>query len=153
MTDLEQRVAAIEDRNALTDLLSTYCRSLDDADHAGLRACVTDDLHAEHGDMIPPIDGGDAFITVVEHAPPTIQRWQHYVSNVEITVDGDTATMWAFLHAWHEVDLGDGYQLVPAGGRYEIDAVRTSTGWRIKRLVVHHTWEPPEIAKIYAGAG
>ena len=138
---------------ALTDLLSRYCRTLDEADHAGLRACVTDDLHAEHGDMIPPIEGGDAFVAVVEHAPPSIRRWQHYVSNVEIDVEGDAAKVWAFLHAWHEVDLGAGYQLVPAGGRYEIDAVRAGDGWLIRRLIVHHTWEPPEIAKIYADVG
>jgi hypothetical protein len=153
MSDVEARLAAIEDRQALTDLLSAYCRTLDDHDHAGLRALVTDDLHAEHGGMIPPIDGGDAFIAVLQHPPPTIRQWQHYVSNVEVDIDGDTAKVWAFLHAWHEVDLGDGDQIVPAGGRYEIDAVRTPTGWRIRRLDVHHTWEPPEIGKIYAGAG
>jgi hypothetical protein len=149
---LEDRLRDLEDLHEITDLLSRYCRTLDDNDHAGLRACVTDDLHAEHGEMIPPIDGGDAFIAVVQHAPPTIQRWQHYVSNVEVTLDGDTAKVWAFLHAWHEVDLGEGYQLVPAGGRYEVDAVRTPDGWRMRSLRVHHTWEPPEIAKIYAPA-
>jgi len=153
MSDLERRLAAVEDRLALADLLHRYCRTLDDADHDGLRACFTDDLHAEHGTMIPPIDGADTFIEVVRRPPPTIQRWQHYVSNVEVTLDGDTAKVWAFLHAWHEVDLGAGYQLVPAGGRYEVDAVRSASGWRIRRLIVHHTWEPPEIAKIYSGAG
>jgi hypothetical protein len=153
MDGTEARLRAIEDRNALGDLLHRYCRTLDEADHEGLRSCVTDDLHAEHGEMIPPIEGGDAFVAVVQHAPPSIKRWQHYVSNLEIDVRGDEATVWAFLHAWHEVDLGAGYQLVPAGGRYEIDAVRTDDGWRMRRLIVHHTWEPPEIAKIYAEVG
>lgn len=153
MTDLDARLAALEDRSALAELMSRYCRTLDDIDLEGLRACVTDDLHAEHGGMIPPIDGAEAFLAVVSHAPATIQRWQHYVSNLEVDVDGDAAKVWTFLHAWHEVDLGAGYQLVPAGGRYEVDAVRTPDGWRIARLNVHHTWEPPEIAKIYADAG
>jgi SnoaL-like domain len=153
MTDLEARVLALEDRNALVDLLSRYCRTLDDADLVGLRSCITEDLHAEHGGMIPPIDGSEMFLAVVSNAPPTIQRWQHYVSNIEVDLEGDAAKVWAFLHAWHEVDLGAGYQLVPAGGRYEVDAVRTPDGWRIARLDVHHTWEPPEIAKIYADAG
>lgn len=152
MPDIEQRLRAIEDRNALSDLLSKYCRTLDDADYDGLRACFTDDLHAEHGEMIPPIDGADVFIEVVRNAPPSITRWQHYVSNLELDVTDDRAKVWAFLHAWHEVDLGAGYQLVPAGGRYEIDAVRAPDGWRIAWLRVHHTWEPPEIAQIYAPA-
>ena len=71
MTDLAHRVQAIEDRTALTDLLSRYCRTLDDADLVGLRSCVTDDLHAEHGGMIPPIDGADAFLAVLKMGTDT----------------------------------------------------------------------------------
>ncbi len=150
--DLRGRVRELEDRLALTELMSRYARSLDEHDWRELESLFTDDLYAEHGVVTPPLHSRAEFMAVVRgmETMPRLRYLQHYVSNVEVNVEGDAARVRAFLHAIHWVDGDIGPEVVPAGARYEVDAVRAGGEWRIRRLIVHETWLDPRIEKLYA---
>ncbi len=140
----------IEDKLEIQEMMARYGRCVDTADWDGLRALFTDDAHMEHGVVTPPLDGGDTLIVVAQQLSALMENAQHYVTNVEVTVDGDRANALAFVYAMHDVVLDGERQLVPAGGRYENTFVRTPAGWKIAQVLVHETWLDERVEKIYA---
>ena len=65
---------------------------------------------------------------------------QHAISNVEVTVEGDRGRLTAYLIATLVSSgraVGDpSKSLSIANGTYSVDAVRTQSGWRIRRMYV-----------------
>jgi 3-phenylpropionate/cinnamic acid dioxygenase small subunit len=152
MTDIDAlaaRVRRLEDVLEIQEVMARYGRCLDTHDWDGFRRLFTDDVHAEHGVVTDPVDGLDAFLATAQALSTLMEDAQHYVTNVEVDVDGDRATARAFVFAMHDVVLGDERHLVPAGGRYEDDLRRTGDGWKICRVIVHETWLDERVGKIY----
>jgi hypothetical protein len=149
-TTIEARLRDLEDRAEIQAMLARYGRCLDAGDWDGFRALFADDIHAEHGVVTPPLDGLDTFIAAAQMLSTLMEDCQHYVTNVEVTIDGDQAEARAFVFAMHDVVLDGERQLVPAGGWYEDRLRRTPDGWKIYRLIVHETWLDDRVAKIYA---
>ncbi len=54
---LEQRVARIEDRLAINDLVAAYCTAIDSRDLDGFVDCFTEDGVLRHADGVMRIDG------------------------------------------------------------------------------------------------
>lgn len=148
--DLAARLAAVEDRFALTDLLSGYARGLDLVDAALLSRVLADDVRFVHGAVAPPVVGRAAVIGLVEHFAPRWRLARHHVSNVEVALDGDRAVVRALLVALHDAELDGAQAFVPAGADYEFTAARTGEGWRFTELTVHETWADPRIPQLYA---
>jgi hypothetical protein len=149
-SELEARLRKLEDKLEIHEMVAAYGRLLDTHDWDGFRELFADDLHAEHGVVTPPIDGADRFVAVGRQLSGLMEDCQHYVTNIEVTVDGDEAEASAFVLAMHDVVLDGDRVLVPAGGRYEHHLRRTARGWRIYRLIVHETWLDERVGKIYA---
>lgn len=151
-TDLETRLRSVEDRLELTELFARYGRGLDTHDTALLADVFTEDLYVEHGAVTPPVHGRDAFLDLVLSTLPSMRYVQHYVTNVEVDVDGDEAEARAFVLAIHDVELDGEPAQVPAGAAYHAGARRTETGWRFHRLIVEETWMDARIPQLYGMA-
>ncbi len=137
MTDLESlaaRVRTLEDTLAIQDIMAEV---RPDARHrrrgtSTARSSPTTSTRS-HDVVIAPIEGLDTFMAVAEQLSTLMEDAQHYVTNVEVDLDGDEAVARAFVFAMHDVVLDGERQLVPAGGRYENKLRRTSDGWRISQ--------------------
>jgi SnoaL-like domain len=68
---------------------------------------------------------------------------QHYVTNVEVELDGDEAHVRAMFYNPMQLPGIDGPSF--CGGLYHHDMVRTADGWKSRRLVEENRWflNPP----------
>ena len=145
--DMADKVAVLQDRLDITDVVYRYARALDDCDWALLRTCFLPDATANYPDKIA-LRGYDAIEDLCRATFEPISASQHINSNVVVSVDGDRARATSYLHAQHVLlGLPDGEQFIFAG-RYTDDLVRTADGWRIAELTLEPTWTAgnPEVA-------
>ena len=136
-TDLEARLRRLEDAEAIRTLDAVYCRHLDDGNWPALVELFTPDgvfdglrRVAGHADLLAFFGGlADGGLTAF---------W-HHVSNLEVEVDGDTATVRSLL--WQPCVVAG----VPhvAAGRYRDRLVRTGAGWRYAEKQVRFTYWAP----------
>ena len=82
-------VQALLDKQAITEVLYSYCRAVDRADLDLLRACYHDDATEDHGGTF----SGPAAEYIANIAPilPRGGIMTHTTSNILITLDGDAA--------------------------------------------------------------
>ena len=124
----------IEDRIAIAELLIAYAHAVDsmhDLDgicDVFLPGAVFDlsgiGMQAFHGH-----DGIRSFYTQVFGA---MAHQAHYLSNIAITAyAGDTASARAYVTG---MALGKDGNAVRVHGRYYVDVVRTSVGWKVQTL-------------------
>lgn len=124
MTSLEDRLARLEDIEAVRALDAEYCRRLDDGDWPALVRLFTAD-----GEFVG-LNRARGRAELVEFfaglATNGLTAFWHHVTNLEIELAGDTARARSFL--WQPCVL-DGVAHV-AAGRYADELLRTAEGWR-----------------------
>jgi len=119
-----------EDHDEILQLLYRYNHAIDGGDADAWADTWTDDGVFDSGNY--RAEGRDALLGVVKGAPP---GFRHVVVNPSIDVDGDRATMRAYLLLLRRGALA-------AVGDYRDELVRTPQGWRFaQRLVAME--EPP----------
>jgi 3-phenylpropionate/cinnamic acid dioxygenase small subunit len=124
---LEQLVS----RAAITELLHSYARHVDDRDFDQVGRLFTEDCLAEYGlregDTLHSAQEVVSWIRTQLHA---VAATSHHISNVEIDfIDRDHATTTCYVYAWHELD---GAPRAPTVlGRYIDRVERTGGRWRI----------------------
>lgn len=64
----------------------------------------------------------------------------HHVGNIYIDIDGDTAGIIAYTVAYHLPKGSDLTTHADVGGKYHVEAVRTETGWLIRRIRLELHW-------------
>ena len=131
----------IADRIAIDDLLDAYASALDTKNWDTLRTLFTPDAivdYTEEGGVRGNIEEAITwFKTTLEHFTAS----QHFVTNRRIKVDGDDATVHAYIFSPLGVPSGDGgLTLVFAGGFYEDVLSRTPDGWRFAARTIHASW-------------
>jgi ketosteroid isomerase-like protein len=119
-----------EDRFAIQDLLTDYCRHLDRMDLPALAALFTPDCRVIYGpDPALIAEGAEA----LQASLARMWRWKrtaHHLSNLRIWPDGaDAARSESCVHAWHERPDGGTATIY---GRYLDRLIRTPAGWRIQ---------------------
>lgn len=93
MTDLEQRIARLEDIEAIKALKARYCRFCDDNYNVeGLASVFTVDAVWDGGNTFGRADGRDGIRRHFEGASKRVTIARHQVMNPIIDVDGDDAT-------------------------------------------------------------
>lgn len=136
--DLLTRVQALEDREAIRELDARYGRYLDDRQWDRLGDCFTEDGVF---DGMSRIEGRSAVRDFFAGlAGGGLTALWHHVSNYEITLDGDNATVRSLL--WQPCVVG-GVAHVSAG-RYRDQLVHTEDGWRIREKQVRFFYWGPQ---------
>ncbi|GAA2021512.1 nuclear transport factor 2 family protein [Catenulispora yoronensis] len=123
----------LADRAELNDLLLHMGRALDEHTFDDLNDVLTPD--ATGSTRNGSGTGRDILIAQIEAGNKDHTRLLHRFSSVLIKVDGDTATIRAYITAL----TGTAESLVPTSRRYGLmrdKAVRTPDGWRISELRV-----------------
>jgi uncharacterized protein (TIGR02246 family) len=139
---VEERLAALEDRQAVSDLMLAFGAALDAKDwdrYAG--------LFLEDGKFT--IEGQARFgrEEIVSGPRRDLDKYgalQHYSTNHKVALDGDTATSSHYLIAIHVDSLGAMELHADAGGRYDCRCVRTADGWKFAEVELHVFWRSGE---------
>lgn len=122
-------------------LLYRYARAVDGHDWALYRSVFTDDAHISYD----PVQGSrDEVADWLAANFTALPMSMHYITNIEVLESaGDTATVRAMFY--NPMRLPGMTELSHCGGYYHHDLVRTSDGWRSRRLREEMIWfaNPP----------
>lgn len=124
----------VTDELEIDALLSRYCRAVDAKDWASYRALFIEDARVDYsaaGLVVGTVEDAVGYLGRHQQA---ISVGMHYVTNIESSIDGDTArtvAMW-----FNAVQLPGSDAISFFAGRWHDDLVRTAAGWRIRELTL-----------------
>jgi 3-phenylpropionate/cinnamic acid dioxygenase small subunit len=145
-TDVDTAVRQLIDRAAVTEVLYSYARLVDERAFAAAAGVFTDECLAEYG----------IHETYIMHSSAAVADWltsqlrdvsatSHHISNVQVSFpDADHAEATCYVYAWHRMPGTGADPIVLA--RYVDRLERTPTGWRIahRRMLGHGLIDFPD---------
>ena len=126
MTEPTQRT----DEHDIAKVLVRYATGIDRRDWALFRTCFTDDVQADY-EGIATWEDVDAITEFMATSHADMGHTMHRLSNLAITVDGDSATARCYVDG--VLMAADGASGLNPIGFYDDELVRTADGWRIAR--------------------
>ena len=128
--------AVLEAKDAIRELMAAYAQSLDACRFADVAACFASDGEwtTDYGAARGPAEI-EAFIRGIVPVKGEGPQRKHYITNIIIKVDGETASAVSDYLIVREADGG----LIPVmGGTYRDKFVKTPAGWRFSRKELEH---------------
>lgn len=124
-------------RQDIAEVLVRYATGIDRRDWEAFRTCFTDDVLAEY-EGIATWNGVDEITDSMVSSHADMGHTMHRISNIAVTVDGDTAEARSYVDAI--LMSADGTSGLNPVGFYEDRLVRTTDGWRIahRRFTMVH---------------
>jgi hypothetical protein len=89
---------ALADRLAIEDLLTRYAHAVDRHDWDLYRSVFTDDAHIDYTSAGGIAGTLDEAVSFLEATMPIFEMTQHLVGNVDVRIEGDTATVSAMFN-------------------------------------------------------
>lgn len=129
---------ALTDKIEIRELLFRYARGLDTQDWSLLASVFTSDAQLDYTSVDGPVGPKDEIVAWLERALTPVPMTQHFITNVEIDLQGDRATVRAMFYNPMQLPGIDG--LAYCGGNYHHDLMRTAEGWKSTRLVEETKW-------------
>jgi ketosteroid isomerase-like protein len=141
LEQLERRLRAVEDIEAIKKLKAKYCAACDNQyDPDSLAALFTEEAVWDGGDF-GKYEGREAIRTFFRGASALLPFALHQVMNPLIEVDGDTATGQWYL--FQPCTLGEQNQAMWLAAKYAEEYVRTNGEWQFKSLKVNSQFFTP----------
>jgi hypothetical protein len=133
--DLAATVAALADRQAITEVLYRYCRAMDRMDHVLASSVWHPGGTADYGPIFEGTGQGFADWVMVTHAG--LDRHSHQLSNVIIELSGDAAASEAYVTATlrGKPDENGDVLEITSKGRYLDRWSRRAAGWAIDHRI------------------
>jgi uncharacterized protein (TIGR02246 family) len=128
--------AVLEAKDAIRELMAAYAQALDACRFADVAACFAPDGEwtTDYGAARGPAEI-EAFIRGIVPVKGEGPQRKHYITNIIVAVDGDTASAVSDYLIVRESDNG----LIPVmGGTYRDKFVKTPAGWRFSRKELEH---------------
>jgi len=130
-TDLERRIAQLEDIEAIKKLKASYCLHVDHANEEGWVSLFTQDAIWD-SDKFGRFEGREAIRGLFRQIPEFLHFAIHYVMNPIIEVHGDHATgIWYLLEP---CTFAKEKQATWGAARYDEEYVKVGGQWKFKRL-------------------
>ena len=128
--------AVLEAKDAIRELMATYAQALDACRFADVAACFAPDgeWSTDYGAARGPAEI-EAFIRGIVPMKGEGPQRKHYITNIIIKVDGETASAVSDYLIVREAEGG----LIPVmGGTYRDKFIKTPAGWRFSRKELEH---------------
>lgn len=131
----------LADRQEIVDVITRYTRAIDTRSWDDLDHVFTDDAILDYSAVGGPADRLEVAKPWVAQGLGGFLRYQHIIGQVAIELDGDNARATAYFTNPMVAPTPDGGEsLVEVGGYYHHELVRTSDGWRSRRMVDDNVW-------------
>jgi SnoaL-like domain len=129
-------MSALEDREAIRELLARYCFLLDGYHLGEFAALFTADGEwiSRNGTAKGPADIEQLLRGMVPEPAPGKRR-KHFTTNIIIDLAGDSATVASNFLVVRDSDAGP---VIAVAGTYDDIVVRTSEGWKFKSRRLSH---------------
>lgn len=135
--DLQQ----LSDRLEIVDVLTRYTVAVDTKDYADLYEVFTPDAVLDYTSPGGPVGTPAEVIPWIEQGLAGFARTLHQLGQIQVVVDGDTATAKAYMYNPMVILKRDGSeQLIECGGYYHHTLVRTENGWRSSGIRDELVW-------------
>jgi uncharacterized protein (TIGR02246 family) len=134
----------LQDKIEIQELLARYARGVDTRDWELWKSVFTDDAELDYSSAGVPLGKRDEIAAIFEQAFTGITWAQHFITNIEIELDGDDrAKVRAMFYNPMQFPHKD--EQSACGGTYEHEMVRTPEGWKSERVVEDNMWfvNPP----------
>ena len=128
---------ALADRIAAEDLLTRYATAVDRRDWEQYRSIFTANAEIDYTSAGGIAGTVDEIVEFLSTSLEMFEMTQHLVSNIDLEVNGDSATVTAMFNNPMRLPGGDTWF---TGGWYHHDLVRTPDGWRSRRLREESAW-------------
>lgn len=141
LADLEKRLIALEDIEAIKKLKARYASYCDDNYNAdGIASLFVEDAIFDGGDFGKFV-GREEIRKFFSEAPKMIPFAMHYTLNPIIEVDGNYAIgTWYLFQA---CTFSKGNQAVWGSARYNDEYVKVDREWKFKKVVISSNfWTP-----------
>jgi hypothetical protein len=164
MAALQARIGALEDRQAVADLVDTYARGVQRREPELTIGCFTSDAILDFGFVrLEGIDAIRAFFTgsnpETRRTIPTnlevVSAAMPLMPNVHVELDGDRARIETTGLTIHSGERGGLRLTIVRGVRYDDEAVRTPEGWKLQVRIHESKWSieaPQELGSIIDGS-
>jgi uncharacterized protein (TIGR02246 family) len=129
---------ALADELEIRALLNRYARGVDTKDWDLYRSVFTEDAVIDYSSAGIPPGSRDEIAALFSSAFEAIPWTMHYITNVEATVTGDTASVRAMFY--NPMQLPGMADQSSCGGYYFHELVRTPDGWRSRHLREDNVW-------------
>ncbi|MDP6876308.1 MAG: nuclear transport factor 2 family protein [Alphaproteobacteria bacterium] len=144
MSDSAQaKVQLLLDREDISQVLYRYATAIDTRDWDLLATCFTEDLEADFRSFggREVVKGRDTWLEAIKSTIAGLDATQHLTANHVHNVDGDSATLVAYLQAVHRLDTARSDPEYTVGGYYTCDMLRGDDGqWRMRRYSLSVSW-------------
>jgi hypothetical protein len=128
------------DRQEISDALVSYCWALDFGDWELMRGVFTPD--AVLTTASDSVDSADAIVELMRSSRSRFKLTQHLLTNVRITITGDTAAVTSYVAGFDTRDTTP-EKLVRIIGYYIDDFTKVDGRWLIRKRVIRRTWLDP----------
>jgi hypothetical protein len=129
---------AVSDKLQIQELLFRYARGVDTKDWALLAAVFTPEAVLDYTSVGGPEGSRDEVVAWLERSLAPVPVTQHFITNIEIELDGDRADVRAMFY--NPMQLPGMPEMTVCGGHYLHEVVRTPDGWKSERLVEMSEW-------------
>lgn len=139
----DQDVRFLIDKDAIRELVLSYCQACDRGDVALMRSLYLPDALDEHG--MNASGTAREFIDGIAGMQVGLNMLQHNVTNHSIRMDGDLAEGEVYIVAYHNFMAETGPTMLVSGGRYLDRYTRHDGAWMFahRRCVSDWTYQAP----------
>ena len=139
-----------DDHQEITKLMARFARGIDLRDWDMYRSVFTDDIEIDYTSYRAGNGGpftADDWVRRGRMLFPGLAASQHFLSNLDITVDGDSGTVISYVRAEHVLPNTGGDAMFTIGGYYTDSLRRVDGEWKIckKQLTVLWNSGNPQI--------
>lgn len=145
--DIETLLAKQE----ITDVVYRYARGIDRMDFELVRSCYHPDAYDDHGAFKGNVD---EFISMVEDFMPRWTATMHFMGNILVEVEGETARAETYAVAYHRREFSDREGKDDVFGIRYVDRFEKRNGqWLIAHRVVATEWRRVETVPANSSRG
>jgi ketosteroid isomerase-like protein len=131
---------SVRDELDIQRVIHDYAWACDNGDWGLLKSVFTDDAYLDYSSTEGPAGSRDEVVAWLEQSLSQVPVIHHVVSNFQIGLEGDRATVRAMFHCSARLPGMGAADMFVTGGYYDEELVRTPNGWKIQRLFEDNRW-------------